>query len=863
MSKLPFSSPSSRIAPRVVFLFCALSGLTCGTSAFAQTVVASTNPAAGEPDDDVITLDAFHVSTSRTNDYLAAESITGTRIASKIQELPFNVTVATREFIDDFALVELNEQVGFMSSIGQSEGSALPGSGADSVPVRGFTADADLRNGFRRLAGTVHNVSIDRVEAIKGPAAGIYGRIQPGGVVNIVTKKPGTKPSQRISLAAGSHDQFRAEASSTGPVSRDARLYYRVDLGTNTRSYAEKYRSLDVFTGSVQLMWKFSPRTSINFEVEHTSRYEVPGMFVSIVARRGTSDPYRLNPNGTPAGTIAWFLEPALDLLYFNNSGPNVWTDLDMSTITLTLDHRITRNWSLRAGFNLFRRDQERQFISGVPTVEWRNNTSAPDYSKVWNGTSFDTASSGYNGRIPNYSHQVDDGYNFQADLTGAFSTGKINHRLLVTFDVSYSKRDNESQRMFRTPALDPDINGFAMPLEVANPNYYFVSFAEHPELYGLRPDDNYRRSDDNYGLFISERMSLFDNKLILLVGGRYDYVRSTYDKPYIAPADFDGSLASGNAAVYTKGTNDNITYQLGINYALTRSTMLYASHSTSYKPTANANRFGEMLPNENGIGFEAGFKGTWFKEKLNFTFSAYEIKRRNIPRSMIIDFDNDIRDWFTTGEERSRGIELDFNWQFFTGFQIFGGYGYNDTKITRDDERPYLVGTTPRRVPHHNLGAGFRYEVRSGRLKGVFLTGGVRYYDDSIALDENPRNLNPTTHVIVNLRGANGQLLVPQYPEGAYLYRDRIIVNGVETIEISDSIRIVTGDGRSQVINPGYTLIEAGLGYRWRSGKIGSRRLDHRLQLNVKNITDEEYATVSLRPGEPRSWTLTYTLSF
>jgi outer membrane receptor protein involved in Fe transport len=826
-----------------------------------------TRPPAGAGADggeeEVVTLEAFRVTTQRTNDYVAAESITGTRIASKIIELPFNVNVATKEFIEDFSLTELNEQIGYMSSVGQSEGSALPGSGIDSVPVRGFTSDADLRNGFRRLAGTVHNIAIDRVEAIKGPAAGIYGRIQPGGVVNVVTKKPSAKPAQRVSLSGGNYGQLRAEASSTGPVGKSRRLFYRVDLAASEREFKEDFRNLKIWTGAAQLLWKITPDISLNLELEHTQRNEVPGMFVPIIVKRGTRNPYILNPNGTPAGTTAQFVSPAMPLLYFNNSGPNVWTKLGMSTATMTFDWRIAKRWSLRSGLNIFRREQNRQYMSGVPSVQWANGAAAPDYTKVWNGTRFQDSTDGQ-ARYPDYGERKDGGFSFQTDLAGEFKTGDITHRLLVTADISHQRNENRDWQMRKSATDDPASNGFWTGLDVNNPDYHFTSHAADPSLYYPRRNEHYDNSDTNYGVFVSDRLAFFGNRLYALVGARYDFVHSMRDRKYIAPnADMNGSYITGNEAVYTKADNDNLTYQLGLNYQLFKNTMLYASHSTSYKPSVAVNNAGKTLPNERGVGYEGGVKLSWFGQRLNLTAAYYHITKRNIARSIIIDFDTYETDTFASGEEQSKGVELDFNWQFFPGFQMFAGYGWNDTKITKNDENPFLIGTTPRRVPHHNLGAGLRYEVRGGVLKGLFATFGVRYYGSSIALAAERRTLNPNTHVIINARTLNGSLIFPQFPEGAYLYKDKIIVNGVETIEISPDVRGVMDDGRSQLVNPGYTLLEMGVGYRWRAWKFGKKRLNHRVQLNIKNLADKAYATAALRPGEPRSFLLTYTLNW
>ena len=114
----------------------------------AQTTPAS-EPATASFDDsvdtEVLTLSEFTVRASTTSEYAAAESLTGTRVASRIQDLPFAVNVVTSDFMDDFLALEWSESLAFVSNVGQSE-TQSPG-----YTLRGFEADVQLRNGFRRI----------------------------------------------------------------------------------------------------------------------------------------------------------------------------------------------------------------------------------------------------------------------------------------------------------------------------------------------------------------------------------------------------------------------------------------------------------------------------------------------------------------------------------------------------------------------------------------------------------------------------------------------------------------------------------------------------------------------------------------
>src|SRR5690606_7646448 len=94
-------------------------------------------------------------------------------------------------------------------------------------------------------------VNIDRVEVIKGPLSALYGRSEPGGLVNYITKKPQATPGYRLSATYGTHDFTRGEASATGPLSD--KLFYRVD-----GSYQRFEGNMDYFyqeTSAISTSW--------------------------------------------------------------------------------------------------------------------------------------------------------------------------------------------------------------------------------------------------------------------------------------------------------------------------------------------------------------------------------------------------------------------------------------------------------------------------------------------------------------------------------------------------------------------------------------------------------------------------------
>src|SRR5580658_7534507 len=168
--------------------------------------------AAASPSDnsEVVSLPAFDVTGDTAHGYVASESETGTRIASKIADLPFVVDVVTRPFITDFAENTMNDQLAFVAGFSPSEVTG-------QYQLRGFSSPVELVDGFRRI-GLIDTIDIDRIEVIKGPDASIYGAIQPGGVVNYITRQPTTVASGELDVDVGSDNFLETSLSLSGPL---------------------------------------------------------------------------------------------------------------------------------------------------------------------------------------------------------------------------------------------------------------------------------------------------------------------------------------------------------------------------------------------------------------------------------------------------------------------------------------------------------------------------------------------------------------------------------------------------------------------------------------------------------------------
>lgn len=98
--------------------------------------------------------------------------------------------------------------------------------------IRGFdTGFASFRDGFRfPLALRFSLANIERVEVLKGAASNLYGRIEPGGMVNLITKRPQAERYYSLNQQFGSYGQFQTLADATGALNETGTLLYRLNF---------------------------------------------------------------------------------------------------------------------------------------------------------------------------------------------------------------------------------------------------------------------------------------------------------------------------------------------------------------------------------------------------------------------------------------------------------------------------------------------------------------------------------------------------------------------------------------------------------------------------------------------------------
>ncbi|HEX3728699.1 MAG TPA: TonB-dependent receptor plug domain-containing protein, partial [Opitutaceae bacterium] len=187
--------------------------------------VTTAAPAKSADDQDLVTLPAFSISEARDASYVGTSSLSSTRIAVDLLELPQSVKVLNQSFL---AALNVSMASDILDYVGGGQNGQLnwtPG----RMNIRGFTGDADYIDGFSPTAATALDEAIyDRFEVVKGPSAIFLAADgSPGGIVNKISKSPSSTAESSLTVQTGIFDGNKATLDSTGPLSADGKLTYR------------------------------------------------------------------------------------------------------------------------------------------------------------------------------------------------------------------------------------------------------------------------------------------------------------------------------------------------------------------------------------------------------------------------------------------------------------------------------------------------------------------------------------------------------------------------------------------------------------------------------------------------------------
>lgn len=426
----------------------------------------------GDPSVQAIDEDSIQiVVTGEQNDYFVPNASTATRTDTPILDIPASIQVIPRQVLEDQQVVRLEEALRNVSGV--TTGTTLSGT-TETFNIRGFDNTRVLQDGFRQFDGfgqnTVEIANLERVEVLRGPASILYGEVQPGGVINVVTKQPLSEPSYNFQAQVGSRGFISPSIDFSGPLTEDGRLRYRLNaLVRREESFRDINNSRSRSFIAPTLAWQIGERTDLTVQFEYIDDELLYDLGL-IASGEGIVDvPFERN------------------LFSPDNRG-----EREFINVGYNLEHRFSDNWRVRNAFRYTNRDI---LVFGALLDDFDENT-------------------GILTRIPGIQEQIVENYSLQTNVVGEFATGSIQHTLL--FGLDFYRGDSST-----SARLD-----FAnrQPLNIFDPVYGAFADLNFDDLPIVRDLDV---QTDRLGLYLQDQIYFTDN-LILLAGLRYDTVEQT-----------------------------------------------------------------------------------------------------------------------------------------------------------------------------------------------------------------------------------------------------------------------------------------------------------------------------------------------
>ncbi len=344
--------------------------------------------------------------------------------------------------------------------------------------------------------------------------------------------------------------------------------------------------------------------------------------------------------------------------------------------------------------------------------------------------------------------------------LVSEFDTGVLEHSLLAGIDYSYLDFDVE-YAMGAAPSIDK-----------RNPDY---------RQNISRPDTvltDQHGTSHRTGVYLNDQISM--GRWRLSAGLRRDWVES--------------ETMNNLTQEKSKSESHQTTGQLGVLYLFDSGLAPYISYAQSFLPQSGTGADGKNFEPTEGEQVELGIKYQPPGSRTMLTASVYNLVQDNTLTSLPGTAFS-----VQKGEETSKGIEIELTTEVIDGLEATASYSFNDAKVTESNDGD--EGNTPTLVPRHLASLWMDYTVVSGSLRGLGVSGGVRYVGSSYANSVNTEKNEGYTEIGI---GANYQFS-----------------GSLEGVELGLNVKNLT-DERNIVCDAVYCYRGAGravigsIGYRW-----------------------------------------------
>lgn len=451
--------------------------------------------------------------------YQVKSSTAGTKTSTPLSETPRSVSVVTRQRIQDQGSQSLTDILGYVPGIFAPPFAVGDGLAGDLFSIRGYNATdygyGLLKDGLRlqgnRYDTTTEPYGLERTEVFRGPSSILYGENAPGGLVNLVSKRPTETAQGEAKFTYGSNNRRQLSLDVSGPLTDDNRILGRVVmLGRNADTQVDSVPDDRIY---------IAPSMTFNFD-EDTAL-----TLLSSYQRDRT----KLLLGYPAAGTLLNNVNGKIGKDQFNGN-PN-WDDFERETWTLGYEfkHQLNDTWQFRQNSRFMESRLDRH-------ETWPNNLNNAGFGSTLTSTAYDRDNKSIT-------------YSLDNQFEGHFTSGALDNTVLL--GASY---DRTSYNQDWAAGNGGTFNAFNPVFPSAKPRM-------------LATVQNSQLDQQMYGVY-GQLQSKYDNWIYLL-GGRQDFVNSQYRNragTTSGAADLDGwdhrfSWQTGLMYQFENGISPYVSY--------------------------------------------------------------------------------------------------------------------------------------------------------------------------------------------------------------------------------------------------------------------------------------------------------------
>jgi iron complex outermembrane recepter protein len=594
--------------------------------------------------------------------YAITQSAVATKTETPLMETPQSIQVVSRAVMQDQKTSLVKDVLENVSGV-RPNNSLTPT--ANKFIIRGFDNGGRVyRNGLLVLGGygsaenTFDTANLESVEVLKGPASMLYGRIEPGGLINVTTKRPLGTPFYALEQQFGSYDFYRTLWDAGGPIVKNGELEYRFS-GTYQRNNSFRdFVSMDRVLVSPSFTWRPSQSTELNVNLEVFDQNYKADFGLPVIGNRPAPIPISrsLDDPNTPMAKSLHDL------------------------INTELTHRFNDSWTLHQRFLASYEDGNSTFVNPAPAFD---ASQALRDNRIMNRNIF-------------FQYTRSRSFNTNIDLTGKFQLWETRHEVLAGFDFA----QGDTQYGYRGYYTIPNP---ALGIDIFNPGpSYGISRSVFDQALAVQGEglSVAVARNDWYGIYFQDHMTLFD-RFHIMGGGRYDWAESG--------SAYTPSVAESKATLPSNLRKDErFSPRIGLLYRPVDWFSVYGNWVNSLGSNQGITATGAAQPPQIGKQYEFGFKTEWFDRRLTANLAFYHLNKSNV-----LTKDLESSNPFATtaiGLSRSRGIELDVTGRVTEDLSVIASYAYTDAVVAHDNSG--LEGNRLPNVPMNSGSLWLKYDL-------------------------------------------------------------------------------------------------------------------------------------------------------